>query len=184
MSFRAPMSGKEVLSGIHSKEYLLPAIQREFVWDGYQIRRLVDSLMRQYPIGSFLLWKVEPGTARGYVFYDFLTDYRAKNNPYAAKAVVPPGRSVLAILDGQQRLTALNIAVYGSLAVKKPYAWWSNPDAFPKNGPISTCSVPPTRRLPVHERRRLCGEPDPAQYGTAAQKTVLEPLVASGRVGR
>jgi hypothetical protein len=132
MSFQAPMSVKEVLGGIHTKEYLLPAIQREFVWDGDQIRRLVDSLMREYPIGSFLLWKVEPETAHGYVFYDFLTDYHAKNNPYATKAVVPPGRSVLAILDGQQRLTALNIAVYGSLAVKKPYAWWANPDAFPK----------------------------------------------------
>ncbi|MHB1509352.1 MAG: hypothetical protein ACYCST_09625 [Acidimicrobiales bacterium] len=39
---------------------------------------------------------------------------------------------MLAILDGQQRLTALNIAAYGSLAVKKPCAWASNPSAFPK----------------------------------------------------
>lgn len=114
MSFQAPMSVKEVLEGIHSHEYVLPAIQREFVWDGDQIRRLVDSLMREYPIGSFLVWKVQPETAMGYIFYNFLTDYHAKNNPYATKAVVPPDRGVLAILDGQQRLTALNIAVYGS----------------------------------------------------------------------
>ena len=45
---------------------------------------------------------------------------------------VPAGQGVLAVLDGQQRLTALNIAVYGSLAVKKKYAWWSSTDAFPK----------------------------------------------------
>jgi uncharacterized protein with ParB-like and HNH nuclease domain len=57
------MSVKEVLSGVHTKEYLLLAIQREFVKDGDQIRRLVDSLMREYPIGSFLPGKVEPGTA-------------------------------------------------------------------------------------------------------------------------
>ncbi|MDQ6949739.1 MAG: DUF262 domain-containing protein, partial [Actinomycetota bacterium] len=126
------MSVKDVLEGIHRKDYLLPAIQREFVWDGDQIRRLVDSLMREYPIGSFLVWKVEAATAHDYIFYDFLTDFHALNNPYATKAVVPADRSVLAILDGQQRLTALNIAVYGSLATKKPYAWASNPGAFPK----------------------------------------------------
>lgn len=96
MSFQAPMSVKEVLGGMHSKEYLLPTIQREFVWDGDQIRRLVDSLMREYPIGSFLVWKVEPEIAKRYVFYDFLTDYHAKNNPFATKAVVPTGRGVLA----------------------------------------------------------------------------------------
>lgn len=132
LSFQTPVTVGEILEGIHHKEYLLPAIQREFVWDGDQVRRLVDSLMRGYPIGSFLIWKVSPETANSYVFYDFLTDYHARDHPYASRAVVPGGRSVLAVLDGQQRLTALNIAVYGSLAVKKKYAWWSSTDAFPK----------------------------------------------------
>ena len=36
-----------------------------------------------------------------------------------------------AVLDGQQRLTSLNIALYGSFAEKKKYAWWNSPDAFP-----------------------------------------------------
>jgi len=132
LSFQTPITVSEILQGIHHKEYLLPAIQREFVWDADQVRRLVDSLMRGYPIGSFLIWKVSHETARSYVFYDFLTDYHARDHPYASRAVVPGGQGVLAVLDGQQRLTALNIAVYGSLAVKKKYAWWSSTDAFPK----------------------------------------------------
>jgi Protein of unknown function DUF262 len=132
LSFQTPVTVGEILQGIHHKEYLLPAIQREFVWDADQVRRLVDSLMRGYPIGSFLIWKVSPETANSYVFYDFLTDYHARDHPYASRAVVPGGQGVLAVLDGQQRLTALNIAVYGSLAVKKKYAWWSSTDAFPK----------------------------------------------------
>ena len=131
MSFQTPVTVGEILQGIHHKEYLLPAIQREFVWDADQVRRLVDSLMRRYPIGSFLIWKVSPETASSYAFYDFLTDYHERDHPYASKAIVPAGQGVLAILDGQQRLTALNIAVYGSLAVKKKYAWWSSTDAFP-----------------------------------------------------
>jgi hypothetical protein len=88
--------------------------------------------MRRYPIGSFLIWKVDPETASSYAFYDFLTDYHMRDHPYASKAVVPAGQGVLAILDGQQRLTALNIAVYGSLAVKRKYAWWNSTDAFPR----------------------------------------------------
>jgi hypothetical protein len=132
LSFQTPVTVGEILQGIHRKEYLLPAIQREFVWDADQVRRLVDSLMRGYPIGSFLIWKVNHETASSYVFYDFLTDYHARDHPYASRAVVPGGQGVLAVLDGQQRLTALNIAVYGSLAVKKKYAWWSSTDAFPK----------------------------------------------------
>jgi hypothetical protein len=132
LSFQTPVTVGEILQGIHRKEYLLPAIQREFVWDADQVRRLVDSLMRGYPIGSFLIWKVSHETASSYAFYDFLTDYHARDHPYASRAVVPAGQSVLAVLDGQQRLTALNIAVYGSLAVKKKYAWWNSTDAFPK----------------------------------------------------
>lgn len=132
MSFQTPVTVGEILQGIHHKEYLLPAIQREFVWDADQVRRLVDSLMRGYPIGSFLIWKVSRDTASSYAFYNFLTDYHARDHPYASRAVVPGGQGVLAVLDGQQRLTALNIAVYGSLAVKKKYAWWSSTDAFPK----------------------------------------------------
>lgn len=132
MAFQTPVTVQEILAGIHEKKYLLPAIQREFVWDQDQIRRLVDSLLRGYPIGSFLLWTVEPSTAKEYTFYDFLTDYHERDHPYATKAVVPPGRPATAILDGQQRLTALNIAIYGSHAEKKKYAWWNSHDAFPK----------------------------------------------------
>lgn len=131
MSFQTPVPVDEILRGIHHKDYLLPAIQREFVWDEDQIRLLVDSLMRRYPIGSFLVWRVEPETASKYAFYDFLTHYHQRDYPYAAKATVPSGQGVLAILDGQQRLTALNIAVYGSYAVKRKYAWWNSTDAFP-----------------------------------------------------
>lgn len=131
MSFQTPRSIEEMLAAIHKREYLLPAIQREFVWNSDQIAKLVDSLMRGYPVGSFLLWNVEPETAQSYTFYEFLTNYHERDNPYADKATVPTGSGTTAVLDGQQRLTALNIALYGSYAEKKKYAWWNSVDAFP-----------------------------------------------------
>jgi hypothetical protein len=131
MSFQTPRSVEEMLTAIHKHEYLMPAIQREFVWGTDQIVRLLDSLMRGYPVGSFLLWDVKPETAQSYAFYEFLTHFHERDNPYAAKGTVPAGAGTTAVLDGQQRLTSLNIALYGSFAEKKKYAWWNSPDAFP-----------------------------------------------------
>lgn len=109
----------------------MPAIQREFVWSTNQITKLFDSIMRGYPVGSFLLWDVKRETAQSYTFYEFLTNFHERDNPYADKATVPAGAGTTAVLDGQQRLTSLNIALYGSFAEKKKYAWWNSPDAFP-----------------------------------------------------
>jgi len=131
MSFQTPLSVEEMLIAIHRREYLMPAIQREFVWGTGQIVKLFDSLMRGYPVGSFLLWSVKPETAQSYTFYEFLTHYHERDNPYADKATVLPGAGTTAVLDGQQRLTSLNIALYGSFAEKKKYAWWNSPNAFP-----------------------------------------------------
>lgn len=131
MSFQTPRSIEEMLAAIHKREYLMPAIQREFVWGTDQIAKLVDSLMRGYPVGSFLLWDVKPDTAQSYTFYEFLTNFHERDNPYADKATVPAGSGTTAVLDGQQRLTSLNIALYGSFAEKKKYAWWNSADAFP-----------------------------------------------------
>ena len=131
MAFQTPRSIEEMLTAIHKRDYLMPAIQREFVWGTEQIMKLVDSLMRGYPVGSFLLWQVEPTTAQSYTFYEFLTNYHERDNPYADKATVVSGAGTTAVLDGQQRLTSLNIALYGSFAEKKKYSWWNSADAFP-----------------------------------------------------
>ncbi|MGO1041101.1 DUF262 domain-containing protein [Clostridioides difficile] len=45
---------REVIDRIRSNKIYLPAIQRKFVWKSEQIERLFDSIMRGYPIGTFL----------------------------------------------------------------------------------------------------------------------------------
>lgn len=130
--FQPAVPVAKVLQGIHNSEYVLPAIQREFVWKTEQIRRLFDSLMRGYPIGAFLFWKVEPAQTDQFTFYGFITDYHERHHPHAAVKKVPSGQGTTAILDGQQRLTALNIGLYGSHAERQPRKWKTNPDAFPK----------------------------------------------------
>ena len=129
MPFETAVSVKEVLGRIEKREYLLPAIQREFVWGPEQILSLIDSLMRGYPIGSFLLWEVQPESVENYTYYNFISDFKERT-PYAEKAPVFPDKGITAVLDGQQRLTALNIALRGSFTQKKKGAWAANPDAY------------------------------------------------------
>ena len=132
MGFEAPITIRKALRRIEGREYVLPAIQREFVWRSEQIERLFDSLMRGYPIGSFLFWTIRRETIEQYQFYDFMLDYHEKDNRHCALVGAIIRDQVTAVLDGQQRLTALNIGLRGSYAFKIPYRWWKKPDAFPK----------------------------------------------------
>jgi len=131
MAFQTPITIRQAIGRIQTKEYVLPAIQREFVWPTRRIEWLFDSLMRDYPIGSFLFWRVQSESIKRYKFYDFMLKYHEKDNRHCRETGVLTQDTVTAVLDGQQRLTALNIALRGSYAYKLPRLWRSNPDAFP-----------------------------------------------------
>ncbi|RPF47340.1 uncharacterized protein with ParB-like and HNH nuclease domain [Hydrogenoanaerobacterium saccharovorans] len=132
MSFQTPLTINEVITDIHAKKYLLPSIQREFVWSQEQIKTLFDSLMRDYPINAFLFWKIPKHKASEFKFYEFLRDYHQKDNTHNPKANISGTDDVMAVLDGQQRLTSLYIALKGTYASKLSYKRWDNPQAYPK----------------------------------------------------
>ena len=132
MGFAQPISIKEAIDEISKKHYLLPAIQREFVWNTDQIETLFDSIMRGYPIRSFLFWNVDENNTPKYQFYEFIRNYHERDNTHNEKANVNGEKSITAILDGQQRLTSLYIGLKGSYAYKTPRMRWDNDLAFPK----------------------------------------------------
>ena len=131
MSYETALTIKNVIEKIHKKEYLLPTIQREFVWDTEQIEKLFDSLMRDYPISSFLFWEVDKDNVNNYEFYEFIRNYNERTNKHNTKASINGEDKITAILDGQQRLTSLYIALKGTYAYKIPRRRYDNPDAYP-----------------------------------------------------
>jgi hypothetical protein len=131
MPYQTAITVKTTLDRIWKHGYVLPAIQREFVWNPKQICKLFDSLMQGFPVGSFLFWKIEPVTSKNFRFFDFSREYHQRDNPHCPPLGKAPEGPVTAVLDGQQRLTALNVGLRGSLAVKEPNKWWNNPKAFP-----------------------------------------------------
>lgn len=132
MPFVEPLTIKEAIGKVDKKCYLLPAIQREFVWKTEQIERLFDSLMRDYPISSFLFWEVEKSNIPKYQFYEFIRDYHERDQRHNPKADLYGESGITAILDGQQRLTSLYIGLKGTYTSKLPRKKWDDDAAFPK----------------------------------------------------
>ena len=131
MAFVQPITIRDAVDNVDKKNYLLPAIQREFVWSTGQIERLFDSLMRDYPISSFLFWEVEKENIRNYQFYEFIRNYHERDNKHNPKADLRGESEIIAILDGQQRLTSLYIGLKGTYTYKLRRKRWDNDSAFP-----------------------------------------------------
>lgn len=129
--YEAPITIKKAIDNIKKRHYLLPSIQREFVWDTDQIETLFDSLMRDYPISTFLFWKVDKNKIKDFQFYEFLNKYHEKDSRHNHKAEPSNEEDIIALLDGQQRMTSMYIALTGTYAKKIPYYHWDSSHAFP-----------------------------------------------------
>ena len=84
-------SVENIISSIKAGEIAIPEIQRPFVWDGSKVRDLMDSLYKGFPVGYIIVWK-NP-------------DVRLKDGKISS------GKKIL--IDGQQRITAIQAAVVG-----------------------------------------------------------------------
>lgn len=120
MSFQTPITISSAIRNIENNHYLLPAIQREFSWDHEKIEWLFDSIMQDYPISSFLFWRVEGNTKTNYKFYQFIKDYRERYQTHNTEIPTGNHNDFTAVLDGQQRLTSLYIGLRGSYAFRIP----------------------------------------------------------------
>ena len=130
--FQAPITIHQAIDRIRKNEYLLPAFQREFVWSSDQIEKLFDSLMKGYPISSMLFWKVKGETKTDFRFYQFIKQYIQYHKTHNESTNTDQVNDFHAILDGQQRLSALFIGLCGSYAYKEyrratAYSEWSYP---------------------------------------------------------
>lgn len=106
----------EILPKIN-QEILIPSIQRPYVWEPEQIVKLFDSLMRGYPINTFLFWELQPDHFGDWEIYRFVRDFK-HGDIHNDAASLSPDQKVTLVLDGQQRLTSLLIGLTGSYTVR------------------------------------------------------------------
>ena len=109
---------QSLLNWIRDGDIAIPEIQRPFVWDSTKVRDLIDSLYEGFPVGYIIVWK-NP-------------DVRLKDG------TISSGKKIL--IDGQQRITALQAAIVGEKVVGSDYRKKRIKIAFhpvspsPKNG--------------------------------------------------
>ena len=153
MSFQTPITIAEAIRNIEQNRYLLPSIQREFEWKHEKIEWLFDSIMRNYPISSFLFWRVEGETKSDFKFYQFIKEYRQRYKTHNEEFNTAGHNDFTAVLDGQQRLTSLYIGLRGSYAYRTPRLREEN-----------TERVYPTRMLYLNLSKPLENEEDGRIY--------------------
>lgn len=132
MAYEKPITIKEAIDQIQRKKFVLPSIQREFVWESAQIEMLFDSIMRDYPINTFLFWHVDKSKVNDFQFYEFLQHFHERDAIHNPKASLSNDEDITAVLDGQQRLTSIYIGLKGTFAEKTKGKRWDNLKAFPK----------------------------------------------------
>lgn len=153
MSFQVPITIADAIRNIETNRYLLPSIQREFEWKHEKIEWLFDSIMRNYPISSFLFWRVEGSTKSNFKFYQFIREFRQRYKTHNEEFNTNGHPDFTAILDGQQRLTSLYIGLRGSYAFRVPRLKEEN-----------TERVYPTRYLYLNLTKPLDNEEDGRIY--------------------
>ena len=90
-----------LINDISRGQIKIPQFQRDFVWSLQKSAALMDSVIKGYPIGTFIFWATK----------DRLRSVRDLGN----QELPPPkdGEAVSFVLDGQQRLTSLFATLNG-----------------------------------------------------------------------
>lgn len=92
------MKISELIDGIRKKYIVLPEFQREYVWNKDQAKKLISSLVKEYPVGALLFWKTDaPPELKNLI------------------VIVDNLGTLQIILDGQQRLTTLYMLITGEI---------------------------------------------------------------------
>jgi len=114
----------EALQNIENGKYIMPAFQRQFVWNMEQIEKLWDSILLNYPIATFLFWHIDDSNmTENTYFCNFLTDVMFDSRK-AADSVnydltnIDIKYTDTAVLDGQQRLTSLYLSLFGEAGIR------------------------------------------------------------------
>lgn len=97
-------SVRQLFKWMEERRFALPKVQRAFVWNGKKAAALFDSIYKQIPVGTPVLW-VAHGDLR----------YHIRETLHILPLFSPQNEDVWFIVDGQQRLSTLYRASLGDV---------------------------------------------------------------------
>ena len=99
----------DLLDKLRTREWMIPAFQRDFVWSINDVSSLVYSILERRPIGMATLWKQLDDSELPLVPISI----RDRKKPIELLGAEKPPATRYAVLDGRQRCTAIAIAFGG-----------------------------------------------------------------------
>ena len=93
---------QKVFNELENGNMKIPRFQRGYVWERSKIVKLLNSIYREHPIGSIFIWEASSGYA------DFCREIEDLGFPGK-----PEANKFKFIIDGQQRITSLYVALMG-----------------------------------------------------------------------
>ena len=131
MAEYTPKTIYELIEDIECGRVVLPAMQRNFVWSESKICALFESIMRDYPIGTFLFWGIDQALFNKYVFNCFIKDYDEQlGKMQRGKKAVATFSDYTAVLDGQQRITSLYMGIKGKYRTHIKGKAWDKSESY------------------------------------------------------
>jgi hypothetical protein len=106
-----PLTIRKIIDRVISGEIRIPAFQREWVWTSQQVSFLLDSIYKNFPIGTVFLWKTSTRLDSERELGNFKIPEPRKEHP------------VYYVLDGQQRITSLFSVFQTELTPSNNYEW-------------------------------------------------------------
>ncbi|WP_305810181.1 DUF262 domain-containing protein [Photobacterium kishitanii] len=101
---------KTLLADIEKGLIKIPQFQRDYVWSKERAAELIDSILKGYPIGTFITWKTKEQLR-------VVKDLGGVTLPS-----IPEGDFAEYVLDGQQRMTSLFCALKG-VRIQRSNRW-------------------------------------------------------------
>lgn len=118
----------EALEHIKNGKYVMPAFQRQYVWNMEQVEKLWDSILLDYPIATFLFWHVDDDNVSWDTYFcNFLHEITFDSRKQADSvnyelSNINVKMTNTAVLDGQQRLTSLFLSLFGRAYIRQKHA--------------------------------------------------------------
>ena len=110
----------EVVTKIRSKKFVLPVIQRRFVWKEDAMTKLFDTLLKGYSFSAVIALKERAGKRPLFASREFSDDGEPRSTDLSSQEKILDDEQFF-VIDGQQRLQSFYIGLYGSFSGKKMF---------------------------------------------------------------
>src|SRR6056297_2561732 len=101
----------DVIKDLSCGKLKIPSFQRNYVWEKTRVRDLLDSIYKEFPIGTFFIWNAPSKYKK---FFKEIKELKLPR-PHSYETID-------FILDGQQRIVSLYAVIKGITLEKKDYS--------------------------------------------------------------